>query len=301
MSLKEDIALIYLVLGLLLIVEGHRRAGAILSSVAVLVLVVARAVIEANGDSLGTFGRRFAGDRGDSTGDAFVWMAHHPLATLSDVVTESGPGTFLLVVATAGLAFLAPRWLLLAVPTLAHNALSDYSIQHSLGVHYHLMVATGMFVAAAIGVRRLAGFSSAGRLACTGAVVVAAVTALMGDVYVFGHWGRRDLGSRQEMESALRGIPANAAVAAAVHFEPHLSHRKQLYTLPEPFMPLDWGSPLSRGEMRRRAEGVDYVAIVDGGGPSEFPDIGRLVPGLLRSGFVEVRREGKIVVLERKS
>jgi uncharacterized membrane protein len=299
MSLKEDIALIYFVLGILLALNGSKRAGAILSGASVLVLVVAREAISANGDSLGTFGKRFAGDRGDSMGDAFVWMAHHPLATISDVMGESGPGTFLLLLATAGLAFLAPRWLLLAVPTLLHNALSDYSIQHSLGVHYHLMVATGLFIAAAIGVKRVAAFSQTTKPAVTGAVTVALATAFLGDVYVHRNW-EPHVADRQQIEAALARIPANAPAAAAVRLEPHLSHRIELYTLPEPFAPIDWGSPLTAGEMKARAERVQFVAVIDGGGPNEFKQIDALVPSLLRSGFVQIYREGEIRVLKRK-
>ena len=113
------------------------------------------------------FGRRFAGDRGDTVGEAFVWAATHPLETVSDIGSQSAVGLVLLLLSTGALALLAPTWLLLAVPSVAYNALSAYESQHDLVHHYHLGTITGLFIAAAVGVARLPSLGPRGRILAT--------------------------------------------------------------------------------------------------------------------------------------
>ena len=160
LSLKEDTALVYLALGIVLALRGQRRLGGLVAAASVVWLVVASLVVEAGGDSSEAFARRFAGDRGDSMREALVWIVRHPLETASDIASDSVVYLAALVVATGGLALLAPLWLLLALPTAAHNALSAYEPQHLLSYHYHQLTMTGLFIAAALGVHRL---QSAGR------------------------------------------------------------------------------------------------------------------------------------------
>ena len=85
MSLKEDIALVYLVLGLVLIFEGKRRQGAILAVASSFTFVLALAVVSSQGDAVSYFGQRFAGDRGKTVPDALGWMLQHPFGALGDL------------------------------------------------------------------------------------------------------------------------------------------------------------------------------------------------------------------------
>jgi uncharacterized membrane protein len=301
MSFKEDVPLIYVVLGILLALSGRRRPGAILAVGSAVWLIVATRILESQGNSYTFFERRFAGNRGDTLGEAVAWMFHHPVHTATEVLDQSGPGVLLLLLATAGLAVLAPRWLLLSLPTLLHNALSAYPSQHSLSLHYHLITATGLFIAAAIGVRRVAAPSRSGRLALVGITGVAVGAALLGGVMVRGGWRLDPFRDRAAIGRALAVIPQDASVAAAPHLEPHLSDRLRLYTLPEPFIPLDWGSSLTPSEVGAKANAVGYVAFVAGDGPSEYPrDIATVLPLVRRAGFVQIYRDGPIIVFRRR-
>ncbi len=136
LSLKEDVALMYVMLGLLLAYRGQRRAGTILAVGSAAWLVMATTVIRTLGGSYDAYGQRFAGDRGDSIPEAVGWMLSNPLGTLSDIADLSVPGVILMLVSTGCLALLAPSWLLLALPTALHNALSAYQPQHELVNHY---------------------------------------------------------------------------------------------------------------------------------------------------------------------
>jgi uncharacterized membrane protein len=300
MSVKEDIPLAYFMFGVVLIWSGKRRAGAILAAASAAAFVVAHEVEVHTGNAYVFFGQRFAGDRGHTVGQALVWMLEHPGRTVLDITSQSGVVVFALFLATAGLALLAPRWLLLAVPTLAHNLLSAYPFQHSLEYQYHLLAATGLFVAAAVGVPKVARFDRTRRLAVAVAVGAAALVALSAGISV--HVTRSPIQYRDtaRVEKALSVIPPGASVAASVHLEPHLSHRVELYTLPEPFVPIDWGGSSTRAELAEKTRSVRYVALVSGDGPLEYKHrVETVLPLVRREGFREIYRDGSIIVLER--
>jgi len=299
MSFKEDVPLVYFMLGIVLIVSGKRRPGALLALASASVFVLAHEVVLHEGNAYAYFERRFAGRRGHTVGQALVWMLEHPGRTLLDVVEQSGPVDVALLVATAGLALLAPRWLLLALPTLLHNALSAYPLQHTLRYQYHVLAAAGLFVAAAIGVPRLAGLTPARKIAVAVAAAAAALLALVGGINVHEHSTPRGREDAARIRRALDLIQPGASVAASIVFEPHLSHRVGLYTLPEPFIPIDWGGSSTPAELAKKSRGVRYVVFISGGGPLEYPRMRKVPSVVLRDGFSPIYRDGPVVVLER--
>ena len=139
----------------------------------------------------------------------------------------------------------------------------------------------------------------------TGTVGIALVLALFG-----GLWAHRFsdtvLIEREPTRRLLEHIPPDAPVAAARSLVPHLTHRVEVHTLPEPFIPLEWGSPLSREEYVERAERIRFVAYVEGDQIGTIltgedldlvPDVR---PTLLREGFVVIARAGKVEIFERR-
>jgi hypothetical protein len=257
---------------------------------------MAAQVIESQSHSLEFFGKRFAGTRGDTVGEALVWMAKHPWDTLSDAIANSGSDVLLLVAATGGLALLAPAWTLLALPTILHNALSANVFQHDLLRQEHLMAAAGLFVAAALGVQRLPELRRGRVLAAIAAVEVAAI-AVLGGLAQHDVWAQGQFLERGNIRGGLALIPKDASVAATLHLQPHLSQRGEIYALPEPFIPWDWGSPLGKADLRRRAAALDYVAYYDGDGPT--PYVQRVLPLLRAAGFVEVYHRGSMRLFHR--
>lgn len=302
LGLKEDVALTYVVLGLLLAWRGSRVLGGILAAGAALWFALAYAVVTSYGPAYANYGRRFAGPRGDTVTDAARWMLAHPVEAASEVVRGSGALLLVLLLATLFLALLAPSWLLLAAPTTLHNALSAFEPQHHLHAHYQLGTITGLFIAAAFGVCKVSSLTRRQRFAVPVVVGAAAVATVTG-------WslplGGNELSAAQASaaRTALKSVPSGAPVSASSSLLGHLTRRVEAYSLPEPFREVDWGSTLSDAEYARRARGVRYVAyregdIVPSGGFTPQQDVSSVEPLLRRLGFVEVGRAGSVHVLE---
>jgi len=304
LSLKEDIALTYVMLGLLLVVHGRQRLGVILALGSAAWYVAAISTMNALGGSNEAFARRFAGERGDSVGEAFLWMVEHPLELLGDVAVDSLGDVLLLLLSTGGLALLAPAWLLLSLPTALHNALSAYGVQQDLVHHYHLGTLTGFFVAAAIGAGRLHSLARLPRLSVYALASVAAIVAVGVGLSVHGALSRAIPRQSDAIELALERIPRDAPVAATWSLIAHLSHRVEVYSLPEPFLSAEWGTSLTAAELAERAERVRFVVyrdvdVLPSGGYSPPEDLATVTRMLRRRGFIEVERVGNVHVLER--
>lgn len=308
LSLKEDLSLTYLVLGLLLVYYGRRRTGVLLAVGSAVWFVGASLIIESIGNSYEAFGQRWAGDRGATVPDALLWSLQHPLETLSDIGSQSLLGVGAILVSTAGLALLARSWLLLAAPTVVYNALSAYTPQHDLIHHYHLGTVTGLFVAAAVGVGRLSELRQPGRLAATAAIGMAVVVAIFGGIRVHEITGDEVELEPEPTRRALAHIPPGVPVAATRTLLPHLSRRVEVWTLPEPFVRIDWGGSLTQQELTERATRVRFVAYAEGDQVGTFytGEVGResAAPNvrqrLTREGFVVIARTAEVEILERR-
>ena len=244
LSLKEEMALVYLVLGLLLVYQGRRRLGAILAAGSAACFVVGMLIIRSLGDSDEWFGRRFAGDRGDSFLDAFSYMLRHPVETLGDVLGHSG---FDLARSTAvdgrTRAPRARRGCYWACRRRSTTSLSAYGPQHDLIHHYHLPVLTAAFIAAAMGVRRLDSVGRWARRFVAVGVAAAVAAAVVGNVSQHSFSGRPNADERAEIRRALAHIPPDAPVAAAPVLLPHLSHRERDLHPPGAVRPSRLGEP----------------------------------------------------------
>jgi uncharacterized membrane protein len=256
------------------------------------------------GDSLTWFERRFAGGRGESLADVVVWMASHPIAALGDLLTPQNLAVCAaLVLTTGGVCLLAPRWLLLGVPVLAHNLLSAYGPQHGVQDHYHVPVALAFAIAAAVGVHRLALAGPRLRILAGAGVIFAVVLFPLGVSYVDrkSEWSteRAELtggaAARRELTAL---IPDDVPVAASTRLTPHLAHRREIYTLPLPFFGrVEIGADWSEAEMERRAARVRWVILDTNDVPLENPRTRELISPILdRLGFHRIAREGTVSI-----
>ncbi len=306
-STKEDVCLVYVMWGLLLLWQrsaGLRRLGGLLVVGGIAWFVLATQVaIPALGGNLNFYSERFGGERGSSIGGVGAYLLDHPGASLDQLASNANAKILIaLVVCSGGLALLAPRLLLLAVPGLAANLLSAYSYQHDLHFHYQLVPAAAFALASASG----AGFlvvRVSGRwrdvVALTllaGSIVAVALSPSVRELR-----DSRDGAVLSAKRAALSFVPPGVAVAAAPDLVPHLSHRRAIYQLPEPFFPRHGnGEYWSDAELAQRSRSVAYVVIdLDSLDPFPREETARLPTLLPRQGFVQVFRRGDIRVFKR--
>jgi hypothetical protein len=190
--------------------------------------------------------------------------------------------------------------MLLAAPTAAFNALSAYDPQHDLVHQYHLLATTGLFVAAAIGARRLASLGEVGRRLAAAGVAVAVVIALAAGIVTYDLSADLSRLERTEVRRALDQIPADASVAASPDLLPQLSQRVDVYSFPEPFVQIDWGSSLTPEDLAERAERVRFVALGRTQPIEYLGEVDDVKEMLLREGWDVIARAEPVMILERR-
>jgi uncharacterized membrane protein len=308
-SFKEDIPLMFAMLGVVVVLEGRRLLGAAIVAGATAVFAFAFFVwVPHFSNSLDWFAKRFAGDRGDSVSDVAIWAVRNPIALLEHLATLHNVGLVaVLVLSTGGLCLLAPRWLLLGLPALLHNLLSDLPEQRSLLIHYQFPVMLGLAIAAAVGASKMRMLRlSANRRVLAAWIGIALGLFPIGLVYAHtgSGWskeGNASLGGPAARREAVALIPGDAPIASSVLLTPHLAHRRELYTLPLPFIFVDYGGDLTREEFRERARGVQYVLLDDIDRPKELRAMPSILPPVLeRQGFREVATRGSVHVYARE-
>ena len=302
---KEDVSLVYVMLGIIVAFDGRRRLGAAISATALGVFVFAVVIFQpAFSESLTWFEKRFAGERGESASDVVIWIASHPIAALGDLVTLQNLAVCaVLVLTTGGLCLLAPRWMLLGIPALAHNLLSAYGLQHGIQDHYHVPIALAFATAAAVGVHQLALTGVRVRMLAAAGVTFAVLVFPLGvsNVDRQSEWsgeGTARTGGAAARQAMIALIPEDVPLAASTRLTPQLAHRRELYTLPLPFfggkeIGVDW----SQEEMEHRAAGVRWVILDTNDVPLENPRTRELIgPVLERLGFRRIARQGTVSV-----
>jgi uncharacterized membrane protein len=282
--------------------QGRRRLGAALAVVGVagFVAVVQWIMPAFAGAASGVAHLQRFEQFGDAPWPALVRAVGDPLRTLSIALTpwQKVESLLLVVAGFAGLPFLSPRHLVLALPILAERFLSTKPELWGTGFHYGLMTTLVAALAAVSGAARaqrlLAGTwqrftgadspeRTAGR-ALAGVLVLAAVLVdVRGERAEFAHLTKpyfaRDVTANRR---ALGVVPRDASVAAQDHFVPHLALREHVYLL----------------EDAHRAEWV-VANPADGTWPYRREEVVAALRGLMADGYRPVFSEGTALVLRR--
>ena len=295
-SMKEDVALTYAALGVVLIWTGRRQLGAGLAVAATSWAAVATYVVLplfGNADEQ-EFGPRFAGARGDSFADVVRFVVVHPLTTVEESLGPAELGILVMLVATAGgLCLLAPQWLLVAVPAAALNLLSAYDLQHTLQYHYWIVAAGAVAVAGAVGAGRVpTGSTRTWLRIAAGTGLVLSLLSLQWLSAILAQI-RFEWPQRADRQAVLAAIPDGASVAAPMHALSHLSERTRLYVLPEPLLAVRVGTEWDAADRERATRELDYVVFDPGLRFWGAPTVKEVEREIERRGFREVMRRGQ--------
>ena len=301
-SFREDVALLYLGAGLLLVRNGRRGMGLALSAAALVWYVICVLVIlPAFGPAVHEdFLRRFSSGRGNTFPALLQYIVVHPLTTVAQMFDSTDLGILaLLVLSTAGLCVLAPSWLLLAAPQLLLNFLSADPDQHTLVFHYYVVPFTGVALAGVAGAKRLQvrGWH---RPMLRFAVVCGVFLALL-SLGVLDQ-ARKDISDAKALkasrDAAVAAVPAGRPVSVTINLSPHFAERRDIYLLSESLVPWLVGSTWNAPQRRARARSVRY-AVLDRTGEFDNRTYEGHLAELRAAGFHPIFRRGPLTVYHR--
>ncbi|MGH9893700.1 MAG: DUF2079 domain-containing protein, partial [bacterium] len=245
---KEDIALAILMVGILLVIRGFRRPGwiTVVSSLTYFVLVT-RILIPAFSDGV-VFYENFYGDLGAGPVDLARTVLTNPGAVGGTLVQHDFIGYVRdLLAPYAFVPLLSPLTLLIALPQVLANLLTNVDWTQNLRVHYAAMPLAAASLALVEGFARIKRngtrrFALGAVAAMSLATAVAWGTLPFGVEYDQGIWPIYGNDRRTLLEAAV-AMPGPAdEVTATYNLTPHLSRRRVIYTWPNPWRALHWGT-----------------------------------------------------------
>jgi uncharacterized membrane protein len=244
---KEDVALAAIMLGIVLVVRRQRRVGAwtIAVGVAWFVLAYQIAMPHFNGglNHAGTF----YGELGGSPSEIIRTALTDPQLVIGRLDDNDALGYARdLLAPWAFTPLVAPLLLLVALPQFLANALANQTFFYDIRFHYVAIILAVLALASVEGVARLRPIGM--RRFAVGAVAAAALASSVAwgmspisTQYRSGYWPLAGNPRQAVLDAAVDAVPGDAAVSASYYIVPHLSHREQIYTFPNPWIPANWG------------------------------------------------------------
>jgi uncharacterized membrane protein len=264
---KEDVALAVIVLGVIIAWRGDRRVGLTTAGLALVWFVAVTLVVmpAINGGALQSEGI-YTGVGGSAGGIAETALSDPGRITDRVFALESGDFAWRLLVPFGFAPLLAPVVLLIGLPQFLIDVLSDVPWTRMIAFHYAALPFTALAIGTVEGVaflgRRL------GRPARIAAPLVVLACALFGTIA----WGPSPIGAKYgdgwwpppedtrlaTKQAAIEAVPEGASVSASYTLVPHLTHRAEIYSFPNPWQPANWGVP---GSPIRSPKRVDWIVV----------------------------------------
>ena len=226
-------------------------------------VVATRLVIPGFNDG-GNFTDELLGDLGSSPREIVTTAIVDPMR-VAEHLDRSEPHRYLTELSAAyGLVPLsAPFLFVLALPQLLINLLGQYNFFWSTRLHYAALPIYATTLAAIEGVaswRRLAMRRFLVGLIAVGSFYTGVVWGLTpaSPKYEQGFWSLDPSPQQADFENAV-GLPRRGdAVSAMYLLVPHLTHRDEIYTFPNPWLANNWAI---HGENRPPPDTVDWLIL----------------------------------------
>lgn len=301
LTAKEDVGLLIVPLGLVVAwVMGKRRTGLIISaggSAAFLLnFLVLLPAWSPSGELLYSY--RYA-TLGEGPIGILIGLATKPDVwwdTFSDPTRLEYIAVMWLAIP---LAILAPRWLLVGVPTLFANVFTSHGYQYDVKYHYTAYLIAVVVIAAAFGAGKVESWGrpqatkvAAGLMVASGLLAWALAGPIAG-------WAAADQ-KQEQIRSVLAQLPDDASVSAWGTLIPPLADREVVYQFPNPFVAHYYGTGGEYGLLGGDipvASDVDWVVLrLDS--HEEFDEV---INELVRSPLFEiVIEDGPYLLLRRR-
>jgi uncharacterized membrane protein len=244
---KEDIALAVIGLGIVLLVRRQRRLGVLTMVVGIVWFLVAYGVVMPAFNGGTNHAGIFYGELGDSPAELVKTAMTNPTMVVDRLQDNDAVGYARdLLAPFAFTSLLAPLLLVPAIPQFFANILTNLNFFWSIQFHYAAIIVTFVALSSIDGVARLKSMPV--RRFAVGAVAAAALATSVAwgmspisTDYRNGYWALYANPRQGAFDAAVDAVPGDAAVAATYNLVPHLSHREQIYTFPNPWFPVNWG------------------------------------------------------------
>jgi uncharacterized membrane protein len=247
MTWKEDIALAVIGFGVVLLVRRRRRLGLLTMALGAAWFLVAYGLVMPHFNGGHNQAGIFYGELGDSPVDLVRTAVTDPSQVIGRLDNNDALGYARDLLAPFGFtALLSPLMLVPAIPQFFANILTNLNFFWSIQFHYAAVIVAVVALASVEGTARLTkpavrrfavGFVGAAALASS---VAWGMSPISTD-YRLGYWPLNPNPRQGVLEAAVDSVPGDAAVAATYNIVPHLSHREQIYTIPNPWIPHNWG------------------------------------------------------------
>jgi len=244
---KEDIALAVIMLGLVFVIRRPRRVGLITIAIGLGWFALAYGVAMPHFNGGLNHAGTFYGELGDSPAEIARTAITEPDLVVERLRDNDALGYLRDLLAPFAFApLLSPLLLLVAAPQFFANALTNQSFFYDIRFHYVAIILAVFALAGVEGVARLRplGLRRFGVGAVAAAALAASVAWGMSPIstqYDNGYWPLAANPRQSILDAAVATVPDGAAVAASYYIVPHLSHRAQIYTFPNPWIAANWG------------------------------------------------------------
>ena len=302
-SSKEDVAIAVAALGLIVALRGDRRIGlATAGLAAVWFVLVSQVMLPVVSGHPAHYESLYSGVGGSPTGILETAFTDPGNLTSRIWSAESGEFAWKLTAPFGLTPILAPVPLLMGLPQFLLDAVSDVAWTRAITYRYAALPLAAIALAMVEGVAflgrrlgRLAAFTAPALvLACALAGTLAWGPSPVGAEYRRGWWPPPTDPRLEAKEAAIATIPDDAAVSATYTLVPHLSHRVEIYTFPNPWRGHNWGY---RDRDMRDPSTVDWI-VVDR--QTLGPDDRALLASLLDAGkFTRVYDGDDLIVARR--
>ena len=262
-TVKEDVSLVLVPLGVLVAMKGETRRGvltvlgAVLASLSGMFLVMKPliGVATRNGWRI-----PFGGVKGfikeSVTNPGAVWRYLTSEGRLFYLWQMFSPFGFVFL--------LAPEVALVSGLVVLGNIVSTFWYQFHIGYHYSLVAVPALAFATVVGVSRLHRNS---RPVAVAVVVTCSLlgayswTALPQARHQLGHWPASNPVAVAARD-IIKNVPDDAVVAVYHALAPHMAHRERIYQFPNPFRVVLYGTDISKeGSRDPAADTVEYVVL----------------------------------------
>jgi uncharacterized membrane protein len=276
LSVKEDVSLVIVPLGIWVAINRDRRIGLLtiggsLAFMFVAMFLVMRSLIGV--PTRNTWRIPFGGPSG-----LITTTLTDPARLVDHLRSEGRPWYLWQMLSPLGFAFLRkPSVAAISALVLFTNVLSTFWYQFQIEYHYSLIAVPALVMgttyalgAVSSAVSRAAALSLVGLCAVVAAYLWAPLPLAKNDPV---YWPP-DHPVAEDMRDIIADVPDDAVVAAHYRVTPHLAHRREIYQFPNPFRVVLYGTDISMEGSRLddRAERVEYLVLQVNKSPEDAAD-----------------------------